>query len=166
MTLSALYPTKKPSKIFRHCSVKKNVSVWDLNIYSLKRGIPIRRLRNKNSIDNEKRSRIQEQELLDRLLTPIAFIHSMAKQFGAGSDDGISNEDEEVYSYESEPEEAVIPDRPLCPVCMDPAQVVDTTFIGVTMPSAAGGKCSKRRPPKRNFMSSYLKESGGFFLLR
>ena len=112
-------------------ALNKNVSVWDRNIYSLKKGIPIRRLRNKNSIVNEKRSRIQEQKLLDGLLTPIAFIHSLAKQFDAyyRFDDGISNEDEEVYSDDSEPEEAVIPDRPLCPVCMDPAQVVDTTFI-------------------------------------
>ena len=29
---------------------------------------------------------------------------------------------------------------------------------GGTIPNAAEGKCSKRRPPKRNFMSSYLKQ--------
>ena len=110
-------------------ALNKNVSVWDRNINSLKRGIKIRRVRNKKSIENEKRNRVEEQKLSDGLLMPIAFIHSMTKQNDECFDDGGSNEDEEVYSDDSEPEAAAIEERPLCPVCMDPTQVVNTTFI-------------------------------------
>ena len=111
-------------------ALNKNVSVWDRNINSLMRGIKIRRESNKKSIENEKRSRIQEQKLSDGLLTPITFIHSMTRQIDECFDDVFSNEDEEVYSDDSETEAAAPgQDRPLCPVCMDRAHVVDTAFI-------------------------------------
>ena len=110
-------------------ALNKNVSVWDRNIHCLKRGIKIRRMRNKNSIENGKRNRIQEQKLSDGLLTPIAFIHSVTKQIDECFEDGSINEDEEVYSDDSEPEAVAIQDIPMCPVCMDPVQTVDTTFI-------------------------------------
>ena len=110
-------------------ALNKNVSIWDRNINSLKRGIQIRRVRNKKSKDNEKRSLNHEQKLSDGLLMPFEFIYSMTKQIDECFDDGSSNEDEEVYSDESEPEDAAIQDRPLRPVCMDPTQVVNTTFV-------------------------------------
>ena len=75
-----------------------------------------------------KKGRVEEQKLSDGLLMPIAFIYSMTKQ-NECFDDGGSNEDEEVYPDDSEPEAAAIDERPLCPVCMDPTQIVNSTFI-------------------------------------
>ena len=69
------------------------------------------------------------QKLSDGLFTPISFVHNMTKQIDGRFEDGSSNVDEEVCSDDSELEVAAIQDRPLCPVCMDPAQVVNTTFI-------------------------------------
>ena len=67
-------------------------------------GINIGRVRNKNSIKNEKRSRMQEKQLSDGLLTPIGFIQSITTQVDVSLEDESSIETEEVYTDESKQE--------------------------------------------------------------
>ena len=60
---------------------------------------------------------------------PIAFIYSSSNKIDDCFEEEGSIEIEEVYSDDSEDDAVITQERPLCPVCRDPEQIVNTTFV-------------------------------------